>query len=767
MTRALCLALLLAASALRAQEETQSTPAATPPTGQGAERVEGPASAPSTVTNLFGNFINLNLQGTNQNNNSSKFEEYRDVPEGLGGPSLRVFGNDEQLAYLISGENLMQTDRRLYVWADTSLVEVNLLFDQIPHRLGNDAKSIEKVVANEAQGISDIIQASLQSQLEARWANPATRSQINYAYLRPLVEPLLNTPEVFDLGFTRQRAALTLGLFPASAISTTLTLFQENRDGNRSSGTSFGFGNVVETAEPVEYRTRDVRLSVEAPLLQNALILRGSIGVNQFQNRVHSYTFDNPFRVTHSTDASAYQAPGSASVNGAAFGRMALPPDNNQITAAVGGIYKLPRNSRLTASVTFGRLTQDDELVAYTTNTAILAANQSLNQPPAERFDGAIDTTGVNIAYTTRPMPGLNLTARYRLYDVDNNSERLETPGFVAFDATFQSVPRITVPYGWKTQRAEILGTYDLRIVSLEGGFRRETMDRTFRETEQTTENIFHVAADLRPFSWITWRNSFEFGDRDYDEYDQVRAESASFHEEEQVNIPGLRRFDQARRDTQRIVSMLTTSPFASVTLSANYIRYFDDYRDDAEFGLQTWRSQSFTIEADYTPSDRWNAFTFYSKDDWEGFQSGRQSGATFSTNPLDNWSARNSDRANTFGAGANFVVIPDRANLHFNGRLQTVSGYGDFESPAGGTPNVGVDIANIDDTRLVTLTGELTYRLAEAWDVGIGGWIERYRIDDALNTGTEQYLPASFFLAPNDLGYRGGAAYVRTTYRW
>ena len=69
--------------------------------------------------------------------------------------------------------------------------------------------------------------------------------------------------------------------------------------------------------------------------------------------------------------------------------------------------------------------------------------------------------------------------------------------------------------------------------------------------------------------------------------------------------------------------------------------------------------------------------------------------------------------------------------------------------------------------TRFVTFTGQRTCRFAQPWDVAVGAWIERYRINDALNTGTQQYLPASFFMAPNDLGYRGGAAYVRTTYRW
>ena len=779
MKRELLIALVFAfvACPLVAQSTSQPTPASTPetttpaeepPKEQTAVRAEGPATAPDVAPNIFGNFVNLNLQMVGQDSNSSKFEEYRDLPEGLAGPALRVFGSGEGVMWLAGGNNLGEDDRRFYVWANTRVLEVDFLLDEIPHNLGTDAKSVEKIVSNEAQGITDYAQASLQAQLEARWANPATRNQINYAYLNSILQPLLNTPEVFDLGFTRTRAGVRLGILPNSSITTTLTVFQENRDGNRSSGTSFGFGNVVETAEPIEYRTQDVRLAMEAPLLNNKLLLRGSIGVNTFENAVDAYSFDNPFRVTDSTDASAYQAPGSGSVNGPSMGRIALPPDNNQINASVGGFFKLPMNSRITADLMLSRLSQTESLLPFTTNTAIIAAFPELGRPPSEDFDGEIDTTSLNLAFNSRPIKNLNLTARLRMYDMDNNSNRIETPGFVAFDATFQQGGRITVPYGYTNNRAEIFATYDFRLFSLEGGYRHNVMERTFRETEETTESIFHVAADLRPFSWLVWRNSFEFGDRDYDEYDQIRGESASFHEEEQVNIPGLKRFDQAKRDSQRVVSMATLTPFnGNLSLSGNYTRYFDDYAEDAEFGLQTWLAQSVTLEADWSPGSRYNLFAYYTRDEWEGFQKGRQSGASFSTNPADNWSARNSDDANTIGIGANFTFIPDKLNFHFSARRQNVDGNGDFDSPPGGTPDVAVDIANIDDTKFSTIAGELVYQLRTAWEVGLGAWFEDYEIDDALNAGTIQYLPASLFLAPNDLGYQGGSVYVRTTYRW
>ena len=41
-----------------------------------------------------------------------------------------------------------------------------------------------------------------------------------------------------------------------------------------------------------------------------------------------------------------------------------------------------------------------------------------------------------------------------------------------------------------------------------------------------------------------------------------ARAESESFEHEEEVNLPGLRRFDQAKRDSHRVVAMVQAAPF-------------------------------------------------------------------------------------------------------------------------------------------------------------------------------------------------------------
>ncbi|HEX9160251.1 MAG TPA: MtrB/PioB family outer membrane beta-barrel protein [Thermoanaerobaculia bacterium] len=761
----LALPLLAQSSSQPASTGTSQTPPPTtqPPAGQGSEKTEVAPPAPAYVPNLFGNFINAGLQDANQDSGrSSKFIEYRDVPSGISGPAFRVFSDTKGSPFLVSGENITSRDRRFSVWTDTGTLRIDALYDQIPHRLGDNAKSPEKVVGRDALGISDFIQASLQN------AVTANQRSLGFPLLRSLVEPLINTPEVFDLGFQRNRAFLSLQLFPDAPVNTTISYFQENRSGTRSAGTSFGFGNVVETPEPIDFRTREVGARMEVPVATN-LMLRGTLSINQFNNHFESYTFDNPFRVTDSTDPNAYTGPGTGSVGGAATGRLALPPDNSRLSAAIGGIYKLPMNSRLTADLSFGQLRSSNDLMPYTTNTAILATVPDTNHLPVNSFDGRINTTSAFVNFTSRPVKNFSLTARYRFYDNDNRSPRIDFPGYVRFDAVWEPIPRITVPYSYKNNRAEVLANYDIGTkFSVEGGLRNERMNRNFREVNRTTENIAHIALDARPSTWLTWRNSFEFGNRSIDGYDVERAEDATFQQPQPTVLPeGLRRFDVAERKSNRIISILNMNPFnGPFDVTLNYTRYFDNY-NHSDLGLQKWRNQTFTAEADYSPAQRWSTFAFYSHELWDGLQVGRQSGATPSTDPRDNWTADNSDKADAVGLGFTVGIIPDKLDFRVTGRTQRVHGFAALSADPNGITKGAFSIPNVDDTRLGSLLAEATYTLTTTWNVTVGAWYEKYTLKDLLNTGTQQYLPGGFFLAPNDLGYNGGAFYITGTYRW
>jgi len=773
------------------EQEAAETPAAEEPSDEPAE---APAAPPMPVwpeSQIFAGFqpgptqfrIDFGAQRLTIDTESSKFDEYRDVPDGA---LLSFFGLSsvaDQGRYVITGEDAGQRDVRYTIEAERGDFGINVVYDQIPHRFGNDARTLLQQTSRGRFEISDTLQRSFQTSIEQQRAvSPAS---VNFTFLRNLVTPSLAAANTIDIGLERKRGLLELSYGPGelwdwggsetpgagpslgSAYGVKVSYFQENRVGDRQAGTSFGFGNVVETHEPIDYVTRDIGISAELPL--RTAVVRAGISYNDFTNEIPALLFDNPFRVTDATDANAYQSPSSSSILGSSRGQVALPPSNRAVTGTVGFLMKLPASSRLNADVALSHWSQNETLLPYTVNTSITSPLNASDPAslPVSSFDGKITTLTGGLTFASRPLPKLGINARYRVYDMDNKSERVELPGYVRFDAVWEDIPRTSVPYEYGTQRGDLAVTYDLGPVTLEGGYRHDVTNRTFRETEETTENALRLAADFRPLPWVAVRTSYERGSRDFDHYDAAHSEHASYLDPgPAVNLPLLRRFDQAAKDLERISALVQLTPLeGNLGVTLHLLQSTDDYDDESDFGLLESVSRSWTVEADYAPADRWSVYAFYSNESYDTFQRGRQSGATPSVNPLDDWTAKIQDDVGSLGVGGSYA-ISERADLKLFTRYQRVDGNNDLDSPPGGTPDVAFDIARFDDTKLWTSSAELEYRLTDVWRLAVGGWLEDYQARDAQTTGIGNYMPGGFFLAPNDADYRGNVLYVRASYR-
>jgi hypothetical protein len=63
-------------------------------------------------------------------------------------------------------------------------------------------------------------------------------------------------------------------------------------------------------------------------------------------------------------------------------------------------------------------------------------------------------------------------------------------------------------------------------------------------------------------------------------------------------------------------------------------------------------------------------------------------------------------------------------------------------------------------------LSAELKYRLRR-WGLALGGWYERYRVDDSGTEGLSNYIPSRFFLNAANGSYRAVWGYLRASYTW
>src|SRR4029077_513557 len=154
-------------------------------------------------------------------------------------------------------------------------------FVKIPHRFGNSGLTLLQDTGPGVLSISPALRQAFQSAIERQFAtNPAG---VNYTFLSSLVNPSLAAASPIDIALLRERGQVEVRLTRDKPYDIRLLYCQEHRRGTRAAGTSFGFGNVVESPEPIDYRTRDFAATGE--WTRKSLLLRGAFHYNDFANR--------------------------------------------------------------------------------------------------------------------------------------------------------------------------------------------------------------------------------------------------------------------------------------------------------------------------------------------------------------------------------------------------------------------------------------------------------------------------------------------------
>jgi hypothetical protein len=500
---------------------------------------------------------------------------------------------------------------------------------------------------------------------------------------------------------------------------------------------------------------------------------------NWFDDQVPSLVFDNPFRATDALSVTVGTGTAATGVGGPASGRMVNPPDNSAYLGAVGTTLKLRNHTRITVDVNTGRVSQNDQFFPYLTNTAVvtpvLAADTS--SLPTQSLNGKMRTTAIVMAITSKPTELLHLALRYRRYDLDNQTPRITFPGTASWDRTFSSSPRITVPYGYTNGRVDASADFDVApALTLEGAFRRVTVDRTFRETEQTAEDTGSVAAIMHMGGMANLRAMYEKGNRGYSGLDLARSEDASFPTE-QTGLPsnllardGNLRFDQAKRDSDRGGIIFDMSAGSMTTVAFTYLHNKDTYKETAH-GLQNASYDTYTGEITLSPGEQWNVSTYYSheKNGMAQIQNGTSGFPT-----LDDFTISLRDVADTAGFTGLAQIVPGKATLNLGGRYQNLKGTAGFTTQPGSTYQLaraslgGVqDIPNADNVRIIRLEASVDYTVSPQVTLSLGTWHEDYRFSDVDTVGLQNLYPGAFFLALDDGGYHATVGYVRLKYGW
>jgi MtrB/PioB family decaheme-associated outer membrane protein len=730
--RSVLAGLVVLATAGAAWAQTGTAPETAPPTEIGGFRIDGYGEA---GIRFFGERPSDKQNG--------KFEEYRDFNEGLflQGLRLRFFTPDEKYSGVISGRQWGLQDQeyqlsfeRLGRW------EAGFEWDQMRHIFG-------------------------ESQLEQFLAYPK-RNVVVLPNPRPSFPFYNSSPDdVKEISVRWDTARLSFKYSPSENTDLFAEYTRIYKHGDRPFGMAFGSpgGSAFEILQPIEHTIHDFRL-------------RGTWATEQWQVQA-GYTmslFVNDFSYVRADNpcnplpppAAAFTAPCPGVGTTGQFGTSSLPPNNQAHTFTLQGGINLPMRTRITSNFTYGLRLQNDNFLPQSSSNNLSASTLSLVLPQ-KSLNGNVQTFLFNLNATSRPLPApVTFTAKYRLYDLLDQSDVVKFPNFLLNDqGTVVSGPHWSERFSYLRQNAEVEGRWQItRPLALTLGLGWERWDRSdTREVPTTNEAFAKAALDATPTDWLTVRLTYLPSFRRGNEYN-----TGALPQVEQDASPGepgqsylLRKYDEADRNRQRADLLVQITPTETLAITPTGSYRYDEYiasglqhqntgpgQKGAMLGLQEVVSWSAGMDVNWTPSER---LTFAAGYMHESIFQKQRSRVRPPDDPALDWISNNTDTVDTYHASMTARLIPGKLDLKFAGNYAYALGRVETWNPNANGSAVYNSIANTNsDARrwpafedsLLRLEASLKYHFAQVWTLSLNYAYEQFRKHDWRTDTIMPFVP-------------------------
>jgi len=522
---------------------------------------------------------------------AAKFGDYRGLEEdgafAVFSGSVRQ-GREDGWRWSAEARDLGLDARSLVLQADKpGLIGISLGYDKLPHTVFDTTASPFLESGSSERALS----------LPAGFVRSGVTQQMSTlgASLHPI-----------EIGIEREAGAAGVEFAINRRWSTFARFRHEERDGTRRHGGAFAF-SAVELPHPVDEVTDSIALGVvyDAGRFNARVGYDGSI----FDNRIHELRFANPY-------------------TGTAEGRLAPAPGNTAHVLDANMNWRLGRRTLLSATAAVGQLSQDEDLLPYTTNPVLV-----VGPLPRAAFDGKVDTTHLSLAVATDLggvwdfLEGFGVRADVRYDDRDNRSSR-DTYAYVVTD-TFNSGPETNLPYSFERLRYRLTGAWNLRRllpflpagqrVRLSGGWQHDERERDLQEVAESFEDMAWGRLSYRPTPWLDLAVKLGGANRDVDPYVQPV---------EQVGAPQnllLRKYNLADRERDFAEAEVTFTPFERLSLTASADYSSNDYVN-SPLGLYRSRDAGANLDVSWAIGEAANLAVFYGWNESDAHQRGSQS---------------------------------------------------------------------------------------------------------------------------------------------
>jgi hypothetical protein len=217
------------------------------------------------------------------------------------------------------------------------------------------------------------------------------------------------------------------------------------------------------------------------------------------------------------------------------------------------------------------------------------------------------------------------------------------------------------------------------------------------------------------------------------------------------------KRYFEANRNRQSLNALVGLTPIDRLDIQLTYAIGRDDY-PHSDYGLVRDDFDMYGIDLSYAFAKYQTLYGFYSHEVYDADQASRQSGASFSVNPLDDWTANLKDTVDTFGAGQTIELMADKLHFDLSASFSKAAGSSFFFSPPGGAPDAAVNFTDpLDSTTWWTVNSSFKWKMMKNLSVVLGYWFEQYDLKDIVrNEIAVDYAAAgAIFLGALEPSYR------------
>jgi MtrB/PioB family decaheme-associated outer membrane protein len=279
---------------------------------------------------------------------------------------------------------------------------------------------------------------------------------------------------------------------------------EDNRDGNRLTGVVFSTGANNAAIVPYEINDKTQQLDLTLGYLSKVIEGQLSYSYSRYENTLDRFRVEN---YTGNTNPTA---------------QLSLAPDNEYHQVTATGVYKISKDTRAKAQLSYGVALQNETFLPYNSAGAGITSGTLL---PRSSLEAEVINTVADLSLTTKPLALMQMKLAYQYRDANNKTPRA-TYLYASRDGAQGplngATNRTNAPMSTTEQKFLVDADYEVAPRTTVRGLVEHTQtDYTLSDVKQTKTN--KAAVDLRRIfsDEVTGNFGYAFTQRTGSTYDK------------------------------------------------------------------------------------------------------------------------------------------------------------------------------------------------------------------------------------------------------